>query len=65
MAEYRYGKEEMLALFLEDLVKPVELDHFSSITREKSHFPLAFVPPTEEEQVCYLFCLCTNSKNIL
>ncbi|XP_031571822.1 GRB10-interacting GYF protein 2-like isoform X2 [Actinia tenebrosa] len=50
MAEYRYGKEEMLALFIEGLVKPIELDHFSSITREKSHFPLAFVPPTEEEQ---------------
>jgi PERQ amino acid-rich with GYF domain-containing protein len=52
MAEYRYGKEEMLALFIEDLVKPVALDHFTSIAKDKSHFPLAFVPLTEEEQVC-------------
>lgn len=51
LAEFRYGKEEMLALFIEDLVKPSELERFPSITKEKVHFPLAFVPLTEEEQV--------------
>ncbi|EDO33168.1 predicted protein [Nematostella vectensis] len=50
LAEFRYGKEEMLALFMEELNKPVELEHFASVAKEKSSFPMAFLPPTEEEQ---------------
>ena len=53
----------MLALFIEDLEKPIELDHFSSIAKEKCHFPLAFIPPTEEEQVRYSTCRCRVDPN--
>lgn len=51
LAEHRYGKEEMLALFSEDVKIPEELAMFESICRSRPVLPLAFQPLTEEEQV--------------
>ena len=51
LAEFRYGKEEMLALFAEDLLKPKELESFEGIGRSRPALPMAFIPLTEEEQV--------------
>ncbi|CAH3157868.1 unnamed protein product [Porites evermanni] len=50
LAEHRYGKEEMLALFSEDVKIPEELEMFESICRPRPVLPLAFQPLTEEEQ---------------
>lgn len=55
LAEHRYGKEEMLALFSEDVEMPKELEMFDSICRNRPVLPLAFQPLTEEEQVQYCF----------
>ena len=51
LAEHRYGKEEMLALFSEDVMMPPELQLFESICRSRPALPLAFQQFTEEEQV--------------
>lgn len=51
LADYRYGKEEMLALFNEEVKIPEELVMFESICRSRPVLPLAFQPLTEEEQV--------------
>ncbi|XP_058959916.2 GRB10-interacting GYF protein 2 isoform X2 [Pocillopora verrucosa] len=50
LAEHRYGKEEMLALFSEDVMVPPELQLFDSICRTRPALPLAFQQFTEEEQ---------------
>lgn len=55
LAEHRYGKEEMLALFSEDVNIPEELEMFDSICRNRPVLPLAFQPLTEEEQVQLIF----------
>ena len=57
LAEHRYGKEEMLALFSEDVEMPKELEMFDSICRNRPVLPLAFQPLTEEEQVRLYFVL--------
>ena len=51
LAEHRYGKEEMLALFSEEVKIPEELEMFDSVCRSRPVLPLAFQPLTEEEQV--------------
>ena len=51
LAEYRYGREEMLALFTPSQKMPEELAEFSAIITEKGQDPLALLPFTEEEQV--------------
>ena len=50
LAEYRYGKEEMLAMFAEEVKIPEELKYFDFIYG-KAQLPLAFLPLSEEEQV--------------
>uniref|UniRef100_A0A452UK91 GRB10 interacting GYF protein 2 n=2 Tax=Ursus TaxID=9639 RepID=A0A452UK91_URSMA len=54
LADYRYGREEMLALFLKDNKIPSDLldKEFLPILQEEPLPPLALVPFTEEEQVC-------------
>ncbi|WAR14782.1 GGYF2-like protein [Mya arenaria] len=48
-----YGREEMLALFTPTEGVPEELQQFHAILADKSQEPMAFMPPTEEEQRCY------------
>ncbi|KAM6356529.1 GRB10-interacting GYF protein 2 isoform 14-T18 [Alca torda] len=52
LADYRYGREEMLALFLKDNKIPSDLldKEFLPILQEEPLPPLALVPFTEEEQ---------------
>ncbi|XP_039180760.1 GRB10-interacting GYF protein 1 isoform X2 [Crotalus tigris] len=52
LAEYRYGREEMLALYVKDNKVPDEMQdrEFSAILEEDPLQPLALVPLTEEEQ---------------
>ena len=51
LAEHRYGREEMLALFVPKSQVPAELKEVPSICVEKTLHPLVFIPPSEEEQV--------------
>lgn len=55
LAQFRYGKEEMLALFSKDLKPPkLNKDVAEFILKDSMHDPLAMKPLTEEEQVCVL-----------
>ncbi|KAJ3585580.1 hypothetical protein NHX12_014299 [Muraenolepis orangiensis] len=51
LAEYRYGREEMLALYIKDNKVPKDMQdkEFSTILQEEPMQPLALVPLTEEE----------------
>uniref|UniRef100_A0AAY4EWD3 Uncharacterized protein n=1 Tax=Denticeps clupeoides TaxID=299321 RepID=A0AAY4EWD3_9TELE len=51
LADYRYGREEMLALYVKENKIPVDLHdrEFLSILQEDPLPPLALVPFTEEE----------------
>ena len=52
LAEFRYGREEMLALFTGNQKMPPELKEFGDvILRETACEPLSFVPLSEEEEV--------------
>lgn len=51
LAEYRYGKEELLQLYTEDLPAPNDLPNIATVTRTEVVTPLAFIPLSEEEQV--------------
>ncbi|XP_063771808.1 GRB10-interacting GYF protein 2 isoform X3 [Pseudophryne corroboree] len=52
LADYRYGREEMLALYIKDNKVPSDLldKEFLPILKEEPLLPLALVPFTEEEQ---------------
>ncbi|XP_055940782.1 GRB10-interacting GYF protein 2-like [Argiope bruennichi] len=50
LAEFRYGREEMLALMPKDIKMPNCLRHFPLLIRENFQIPLALTPVTEEEQ---------------
>uniref|UniRef100_A0A8C0JDE8 Uncharacterized protein n=1 Tax=Chelonoidis abingdonii TaxID=106734 RepID=A0A8C0JDE8_CHEAB len=52
LADYRYGREEMLALYIKENKVPEELQdkEFAAILQEEPLQPLALVPLTEEEQ---------------
>ncbi|XP_063157821.1 GRB10-interacting GYF protein 1 [Candoia aspera] len=65
LAEYRYGREEMLALYVKDNKVPDEIQdkEFSAILEEDPLQPLALVPLTEEEQ--RNFSLSVNSVAVL
>lgn len=52
-AQYRYGREEMLGLFVPKTPVPEQLHNFQMICVEKAQHPLAFAPPSEEEQVFF------------
>ena len=53
LAEFRYGKEELLQLFVEKPDLPEDMPHLPPISIPKPSPPLAFVPLTDEEQVCF------------
>ncbi|XP_061492447.1 GRB10-interacting GYF protein 2 isoform X2 [Rhineura floridana] len=65
LADYRYGREEMLALFLKDSKIPSDLldKEFLPILQEEPLPPLALVPFTEEEQ--RNFSMSVNSAAVL
>uniref|UniRef100_UPI00398E747A GRB10-interacting GYF protein 2 n=1 Tax=Pristiophorus japonicus TaxID=55135 RepID=UPI00398E747A len=65
LADYRYGREEMLALYIKDLKIPVDLTdkEFLPILQEEPLPPLALVPFTEEEQ--RNFSMSVNSAAVL
>ncbi|XP_015668630.1 GRB10-interacting GYF protein 1 [Protobothrops mucrosquamatus] len=65
LAEYRYGREEMLALYVKDNKVPEEMQdrEFSAILEEDPLQPLALVPLTEEEQ--RNFSMSVNSVAVL
>ncbi|XP_052403632.1 GRB10-interacting GYF protein 2 isoform X2 [Carassius gibelio] len=65
LADYRYGREEMLALYVKDNVIPVDLHDkdFLPILQEEPLPPLALVPFTEEEQ--RNFSMSVNSAAVL
>lgn len=51
LAEHRYGREEMLALFNSETEPPEELKKLTPVYVENKQDPLALVPLSEEEQV--------------
>lgn len=51
LAEYRYGKEEMISLHPDVVLFPTDICDVPTIVRQTILQPLAFVPLTEEEQV--------------
>ncbi|XP_030073035.1 GRB10-interacting GYF protein 2 isoform X2 [Microcaecilia unicolor] len=65
LADYRYGREEMLALYLKDNKVPSDLldKEFLPILQEEPLLPLALVPFTEEEQ--RNFSMSVNSAAVL
>ncbi|XP_059932520.1 GRB10-interacting GYF protein 1 isoform X3 [Gadus macrocephalus] len=65
LAEYRYGREEMLALYIKDNKVPEDMQdkEFAAILQEEPMQPLALVPLTEEEQ--RNFSMSVNSVAVL
>uniref|UniRef100_H3DCQ0 GRB10 interacting GYF protein 2 n=1 Tax=Tetraodon nigroviridis TaxID=99883 RepID=H3DCQ0_TETNG len=65
LADYRYGREEMLALYVKDNEIPVDLHdkEFLPILQEEPLPPLALVSFTEEEQ--RNFSMSVNSAAVL
>ncbi|XP_051985509.1 GRB10-interacting GYF protein 1-like isoform X1 [Xyrauchen texanus] len=65
LAEYRYGREEMLALYVKDNKVPEEIQdkEFSIILQDEPQQPLALLPLTEEEQ--RNFSMSVNSLAVL
>ncbi|XP_075717442.1 GRB10-interacting GYF protein 2 isoform X2 [Rhinoderma darwinii] len=65
LADYRYGREEMLALYVKDNKVPSDLldKEFLPILNEEPLLPLALVPFTEEEQ--RNFSMSVNSGAVL
>lgn len=51
LAEHRYGREEMLALYKKPDKMPVEVEGFQSIARKECLTPMALTPLNDEEQV--------------
>ncbi|XP_031441178.1 GRB10-interacting GYF protein 1 isoform X4 [Clupea harengus] len=65
LADYRYGREEMLALYIKDNKAPEDMQdkEFAAILQEEPMQPLALVPLTEEEQ--RNFSMSVNSVAVL
>lgn len=51
LAEYRYGREEMLALFDRSVLAPEPLRSVNGLYVEKLQLPLALIQMSEEETV--------------
>ena len=52
LADFRYSKEDMLALFEENLNMPKELKDFGDvIMQETQNQPLSFIPLSKDEEV--------------
>lgn len=56
LAEFRYGREEMLSLFDKSIRIPEILPKFKKLFIEKIQSPLALSPSTEDEMVSSYFC---------
>ncbi|KAH3818440.1 hypothetical protein DPMN_120162 [Dreissena polymorpha] len=63
LADYRYGREEMLALYTPSPGVPDELKDLNAILSEKPQEPLAFQPLSEEEQ--RIMSQSVNSQAVL
>ncbi|XP_052458419.1 GRB10-interacting GYF protein 1 isoform X2 [Carassius gibelio] len=65
LAEYRYGREEMLALYVKDNKVPEEMQdkEFAAILQDEPQQPLALLALTEEEQ--RNFSMSVNSVAVL
>lgn len=65
LADYRYGREEMLALYVKENKVPEELQdkEFAAVLQEEPLQPLALEPLTEDEQ--RNFSLSVNSVAVL
>ncbi|KAF7700899.1 GRB10-interacting GYF protein 1 isoform X1 [Silurus meridionalis] len=65
LADYRYGREEMLALYIKDNKVPEDLQdkEFAAILQNEPQQPLALVSLTEEEQ--RNFSMSVNSVAVL
>uniref|UniRef100_A0A672KHH3 GRB10 interacting GYF protein 1 n=1 Tax=Sinocyclocheilus grahami TaxID=75366 RepID=A0A672KHH3_SINGR len=65
LADYRYGREEMLALYVKDNKIPEDMQdkELAAILQEEPQQPLALVPLTEEEQ--RNFSMSVNSVAVL
>ncbi|KAK5644037.1 hypothetical protein RI129_007882 [Pyrocoelia pectoralis] len=50
LADYRYGREEMLALYEKNLRPPTSLSGFPSLYSEQVLPPLALIPQTDEDR---------------
>lgn len=61
LAEYRYGREEMLGLIPKDARPPNALRQFEHLAKQNFQIPLALTPMTEDEQVrIYTMSYCTE-----
>ena len=54
LASHRYGKEELLQLFSDDVERPDDLPDLLPLTRSQVLMPLSFMPLSEEEQVSFV-----------
>uniref|UniRef100_A0A673ZRZ6 GRB10 interacting GYF protein 1 n=1 Tax=Salmo trutta TaxID=8032 RepID=A0A673ZRZ6_SALTR len=65
LADYRYGREEMLALYIKDDKPPEDMQdkEFAAIMQDEPVQPLALEPLTEEEQ--RNFSMSVNSVAVL
>ena len=52
LAEFRYSKDDMLALFEENVSTPIDLKEFGDvIMQETQNQPLSFIPLSKDEEV--------------
>ena len=51
LAMHRYGREELLQLFSDDVTRPSDIPNLSPLSRTQLLTPLSFMPLSEEEQV--------------
>lgn len=68
LAEHRYGREEMLALFDRNYKAPEPLTSFSGLYVSKTQLPLALIQMTEEETVRFSYSLSVlflSTKSLL
>lgn len=66
LAEHRYGREEMLALFDRNYKPPELLTTFPALYVEKTQLPLALVQMTEDETVIkHTYYILISQYNIL
>lgn len=50
LAEYRYGREEMLSLYDKNFKMPELLPKYNKLYIEKMQCPLALLPPSADEE---------------
>lgn len=63
LAQYRYGREEMLALFDNNVDMALELKEIPTLTVDKCQLPLALIPMNEDEH--RLWSRSVNSEAML